>query len=130
MKTLTFIMTALILTLPLGALAKEGDTHDKVITIGDVYIPSGFDSSSDAFVVVNGWFPHSCYKLKNVDVRNLPGNVTEITTNVTVTEGLCLTVIIPFHKEVQLGKLAVGTHTLRFENGDGTYMEKQLTIEN
>jgi hypothetical protein len=31
---------------------------------------------------------------------------------------------------VQLGKLNVGEHKIQFMNGDGTYMEKQLTIEN
>ncbi|MGE3262759.1 MAG: hypothetical protein AB7K68_13335 [Bacteriovoracia bacterium] len=129
MNFFTLILAALSLTFMPGAFAKEGDTHEKTIAIGDVYIPSGFDSSSDAFVVVNGWFPHSCYKLKNVKVENVSDSLQEITTNATVTEGLCLTVIIPFHKEVQLGKLRAGTHTLRFMNGDGTYMEKQLTIE-
>ena len=32
--------------------------------------------------------------------------------------------------EVQLGKLSVGDHKIHFMNGDGTYMEKHLTIEN
>jgi hypothetical protein len=38
-------------------------------------------------------------------------------------------VLVPFNKEVKLGKLNAGKHTLKFLNGDGTYLEKTLTIE-
>lgn len=130
MKTLlalALIMTAIPFSRP--ALAADGDVHEKVIGVSDAYVPSGFDSGSDAFVVENGWFPNSCYKLKSVDVNHVGPALHEVTTKANVTEGLCLAVIIPFHKEVQLGKLAVGTHKVHFLNGDGTFMEKQIVIE-
>jgi len=111
------------------SFAKEGDVHERVVGVSDAYIPSGFDSSSESFVVVNGWFPHSCYKLKNVKVDHVGPALHEVTTIANVTEGLCLTVIIPWHKEVQLGKLAEGEHQIHFMNGDGTYMERRITIE-
>jgi hypothetical protein len=38
-------------------------------------------------------------------------------------------VLVPFTKEIHLGKLSVGTHAIRVLNGDGTYIEKQLNIE-
>jgi len=116
-------------TFSAAALAKDGDVREKVVGINDVYIPSGFDSRSDAFIVANGWFPHSCYKLKGAEVEHVGTALHQVTIKANVTEGLCLTVIIPFHKEVQLGKLAVGDHSIRMMNGDGTYMEKHLTIE-
>ena len=129
MKTL-FLIAALALTANFNqAFAKDGDVQDKIIPISDVYIPNGFDSGSDAFLVVNGWFPHSCYKLKDVDVKHVGSTLHQVTTVASVTEGLCLTVIVPFHREVQIGKLAVGTHQIQFMNGDGSYMEKQLVIE-
>ncbi|HEY8278784.1 MAG TPA: hypothetical protein VIH99_04130 [Bdellovibrionota bacterium] len=131
MKSLLIIAAAaMTFTFSAPASARDGDVHEKVIGISDVYVPSNFDSRSDAFVVVNGWFPHSCYKLKSVKVDHLGPTLHQVTTVANVTEGLCLTVIIPFHKEVQLGKLNVGEHKIQFMNGDGTYMEKQLTIEN
>lgn len=125
------IAAVLVLTLAnIGvSFAKEGDVHEKVVTVSDAYIPSNFDSRSDAFVVLNGWFPHSCYKIKEVKVDHVNENLHQITTTANVTEGMCLTVIVPFHKEVQIGKLAVGQHTLRFMNGDGSFMEKTFTIE-
>jgi hypothetical protein len=129
MKIFAVMMIAAVMTVATGASANEGDVHNKTVMVSDVYIPSGFDSSSDAFVVVNGFFPHSCYKMADVNVKNISPTVHEITATANVTEGLCLMVIVPYHKEVQLGKLVPGTHTLHFMNGDGTYMEKQLTIE-
>lgn len=129
MKIFSMMITAMLVLAP-AAFSKDGDVREKVVPINDVYIPSGFDSGSDAFVVVNGWFPHSCYKLKNVKVENVGPLLHQVTTSADVTEGLCLTVIIPFHKEVQLGKLSEGDHRIQFMNGDGTYMEKHLVIEN
>jgi len=112
------------------AMAADGDVHEKIVGVTDAYIPSSFDSTSDSFVVVNGWFPHSCYKLKGVEVANIGPFLHELTTKADVTEGLCLTVIIPWHREAHLGKLESGSHKLHFMNGDGTYMEKLLTIGN
>ncbi len=111
------------------AYAKNGESREKITPVSDVYVPNGFDSGSDAFVVVNGLFPNSCYSLKAVTVNHVGPTLHEVTTTANVTEGLCLAVIIPFHREVQLGKLAVAKHTLHFLNGDGTYLERQLTIE-
>lgn len=113
-----------------NAFAADGDVIERVIGVTDAYIPSGFDSGSAAFVVVNGMFPNSCYKLKDIEVKSVGPALQELTSKANVTQGLCLMVIIPWHREVQLGQLAVGTHKLHFMNGDGTYMEKQIVIEN
>lgn len=113
-----------------AAFAAEGDVREKIIGINDVYVPSGFDSSSEAFVVENGLFPNSCYKLKAVEVNHVSPTLHEVTTKANVTEGLCINVIIPYHREVQLGKLVPGTHKVKFLNGDGTYSERQIVIEN
>ncbi|MCO5143346.1 MAG: hypothetical protein M9962_09680 [Oligoflexia bacterium] len=128
MKTLLIMMSAFLIPV-FSSFAKEGDVHEKIVPVNDVYIPNGFDSGSDVFVVVNGWFPHSCYQLKEARVDHIGSSLHEVRTIANVTEGLCLTVIVPFHKEVQLGRLNIGEHKVRFMNGDGTYMEKSLTIE-
>lgn len=130
MKTFLIILSVLMIpAFSSVSSAKEGDVHETIVPVSDVYIPSGFDSGSDVFLVVNGWFPHSCYQLKDTRVDHIGTNLHEVRTVASVTEGLCLTVIVPFHKEVQLGKLSIGEHKIRFMNGDGTYMEKGLVIE-
>jgi hypothetical protein len=110
--------------------AADGDVHERVVGVSDAYVPSGFDSTSDAFVVANGWFQNSCYKLKSIEVAHVGPQLHEVTTKANVIEGMCLAVIIPWHREVQLGKLVVGTHQVHFLNGDGTYLEKQIVIGN
>lgn len=131
MKTvLALALIAMPFQFASSAFAADGDVREKVIGVTDAYVPSGFDSGSDAFVVANGWFPNSCYKLKGIEVNNVGPALHQVTTKANVTEGLCLAVIIPWHREVQLGKLVVGTHKVQFMNGDGTYMEKQIVIEN
>ena len=107
-----------------------GDTREQVVAINDAFIPSGFDSSSEAFAVVNGLFPNSCYRFRTAKVEHVGPALHEVRAYATVTEGLCLMVLVPYSKEVQLGKLSVGKHAIRFVSGDGTFWEKSLTIEN
>jgi hypothetical protein len=127
MKILSMMILAAAMSAS-EARAAEGDVHERIVNVSDAYIPSGFDTNAEAFVVVNGWFPHSCYKLKSVEVTHVGPFLHQITTKASVTEGLCLSVIIPWHREAPLGRLSAGDHKLQFMNGDGTYMEKQLTI--
>jgi hypothetical protein len=115
---------------PFAHADEQGKTREQMISINDAYIPSGFDSSSDAFVVVNGIFPNSCYRFSEAKVTHVGPALHEVRSYATVTEGLCLMVLVPFSKEVQLGKLSVGEHAIRFISGDGTYWDKNLTIEN
>lgn len=129
MKTLLMIF-ALAMT---GAITANADTpppaKDVTVNITDAYIPSGFDSGTDAFVVVSGLFPNSCYRMKDAEVLNRSTTIHEIRAKASVSQGMCLMVLVPFSKEVQLGKLERGTHSLRFVSGDGTYMERKLEIE-
>jgi hypothetical protein len=74
-------------------------------------------------------FPNSCYSWKPAQVTSPTPFVHEVKAQASVVQQMCLMVMIPFQKDVDLGTLASGTHTLRFVNGDGTYFEKSLTIE-
>jgi len=109
--------------------ASELPTKEMIVSINDVYIPGGFSSESDAYVVVNGTFPNSCYRSAGAKVEHITSNVHEIASVASVTQGMCLMVMVPWNKEVRLGQLDQGSHTLRFRNGDGTYFERTLEIE-
>lgn len=124
-----FLSLIAVSTLSMGAYADERESHETIVSVNDVYVPSGFDSSSESFVVVSGLFPSTCYKLKGATVSHIGPALHEVRTNAWVIDGTCLMVLVPFHKEVQLGKLSKGDHTLRFVNGDKTYMDKHLVIE-
>lgn len=130
MKTFARLALALVGAIIISQGAHAG-AEEREIQVGfsDAFIPSGFDSNSDTFVVASGLFPNGCYRWKESEVRHASTNVHEIRASATVSQGMCLMVLVPFTKEIHLGKLAVGAHAVRLMNGDGTYIEKQLNIE-
>ncbi len=105
------------------------DTRDVQIGISGVFVPGGFDSASDTYVVVSGVFQNGCYKWSRAETKNVDAYTHEIVSMASVSQGMCIMVLIPFQKEVRLGKLASGKHALKFLNGDGTYLEKNLLVE-
>lgn len=132
MKNLLKIVGGLaVVFMAFGQTATAGDLTEREVQIGvnDVYVPSGFDINSDVYVVANGIFPNGCYKWKRADVAHTDAYTHEIKSIASVSQGMCLMVLVPFTKEIKLGKFAAGKHTLRFENGDGTYSEKLMVVE-
>ena len=111
--------------------ASEGQQPPREVVIGlnDVYVPAGFDSEADAYVIVNGILPNGCYRWSGVEVKNDGQFNHEVKSKALVSQGMCIMVLIPFTKEVRLGKLASGEHKLKFVNGDGTWIEKTLKVE-
>lgn len=130
MKKLVFATLAtLFVTLPAMAAPQTPAPKDVQIGINSVYVPGGFDSSSDVYVILHGIFPNGCYQSVRAEVANTDAFNHEVRTIASVNQGMCMMVLIPFQKEVRLGKFAVGEHTLRFQNGDGTFVEKKIAIE-
>jgi hypothetical protein len=112
-----------------GALAEGSGTREVQIGFSDAYVPGGFDTSSDAYVVVNGLFPNGCYKFKEAKVVNETANLHKISATAEVSQGMCLMVLVPFNREVRLGKLQEGRHIIRVMNGDGTFIEKTFSVQ-
>lgn len=134
MKSLSriFVLVCVVSCSFVGAAYSAGAvpaSQDLIISINDAFIPSGFDTGSDAFVVISGLMPNGCYHYKGSTVKNVSTTVHEVTATATVSSGMCPMVILPYSRDVQLGKLVSGDHTVRFLNGDGTYWEKHLTVE-
>ncbi len=123
------IFSSVIFAASLGHGEKrELPTKDVVVDLNDVFVPGGFSSDADAYVVVNGLFPNGCYRWKGAEVEH-EGTVHKIKPVASVTQGLCIRVLVPFTKEVKLGRLAPGKHTLRFVDSAGNYLEKEMEIE-
>jgi len=136
MKSLLIATTIAALTLALNATADQNPTpvpapaqREVIVSVADAYVPGGFDSTSDVFVVVNGIFPNGCYKWARADVSHPTQYVHEVRSVASVSQGMCLMVLVPFTKEVHVGQIGAGDHKIRMVNGDGTYLEKDLNIE-
>ncbi len=129
-QVLKMAVAGLAMTVGFAVHAAEGpEQKDIQIGISEVFVPGGFDSTSDVFVVASGIFPNGCYRWKNADVKNVDAYTHEVRATATVVQGMCLMVLVPFSKEIRMGKFVAGKHALRFLNGDGTYLEKTLNIE-
>lgn len=129
MKKLVFL--AVVSLLGAGAFASDAPAEkDVVVNINDVFVPPGFDSNSNIVVVASGIFPNSCYKWKEARVtHDKAKNLHEVRSTAAVSQGMCLMVLVPFQKDIDLGVLGRGDHTVRFMSGDGTYLEKSIKIE-
>ncbi|MFN7905882.1 MAG: hypothetical protein ACK5P5_11935 [Pseudobdellovibrionaceae bacterium] len=110
-------------------MMRDYDFEEAILDLSDVYIPNGFDQDSDAFVVVSGVYPNGCYRWKDAEIEHKGEFVHNVTSRAQVSQGMCIMVLVPFTKEIRIGKLSSGKHTLRFLSGDGTYFEKTLKVE-
>ncbi|MGZ3796142.1 MAG: hypothetical protein ACXVB1_07255 [Pseudobdellovibrionaceae bacterium] len=128
MKNFKLLLLGSLLVISASAQAAVTEI-ERQIGISDVYVPGGFDSNSSAYVVANGVFPNSCYRWSRSEVRHVDAFHHEVKSIASVSQGMCLMVMVPFTKEISLGKFESGKHTLRFLNGDGTYLEKTMSIE-
>jgi hypothetical protein len=126
-----FVFLSACLLIGANVLASKAvpEVREVVVAIGDAFVPGGFDSHSDTYVVVSGIFPNGCYQWKGAEVKHLDPLNHEIRSMATVSQGMCMMVLIPFTQEVRLGELQSGTHQLRFISGDGTYLQKTMVIE-
>lgn len=129
MKGLYVSLSALLVIWGLNAKADMAPQKEVVVGISGAYVPSGFDSTSDTYVVVNGVFQNGCYRWKRADITSPSTFQHEVRSVASVSQGMCLTVLVPFQKEVRLGRMPSGQHTIRFVNGDGTYLDKTMVVE-
>ena len=111
------------------ASASQVPTKDVIVSVNGVFVPGGFSSESDAYVVLNGMFPNTCYSWDRAEVKNTTTKQHEIAAIAKVTQGTCLMMLVPWTKDVRLGKLERGHHMLRIHTGNGNYFERALEIE-
>jgi hypothetical protein len=124
------IVGAMAQWVSISALSNDADSIEVITGISQAIVPGGFDGESEVFTVVSGTFPNTCYEWSRADIRHgREVSVTEIRAIANVKQGLCLMLMQPYSKEIEVGVLGRGKHTLRFVSGDGTYFEKHIELE-
>src|SRR3989344_3593533 len=89
-----------------NVIADRPATREVTIAVHDVFVPEVIDRNSDAKVVVSGMFPNSCYRWSRAEVGNRDQMFHEIQAKAIVTiNTMCLMVLVPYTKEVNLGRL-------------------------
>jgi hypothetical protein len=128
-KKIKILIATLIALISMTAYAEEVVINQVGVGIMDVYVPSSLKADADAYVVVNGLFPNTCYSLNRVEVSHTSQFAHQIRTVADVRSGICYRVLVPFNQEVQLGKLKAGNHALIFVADDGTSFEKTIVLK-
>lgn len=111
------------------ALAETITVKEVAVSVMDAYIPSDITISKEAYVVVNGLFPNSCYTLAGAEVKHLDDFNHQVRTIAKVRSGICLRVLVPYNKEISLGLLQAGEHKIKFAADDDTYFEKAMIVK-
>lgn len=123
-------VAALLVSQSLISLASADPVTKQVgLSVHDVLVPEKVEYNNDAKIVVSGMFPNSCYRWSHAEVTDVNALNHHIRGIATVTQTMCLMVLVPFTKEINLGKLQRGEHTLRVINGDDTFFERTLLVE-
>ena len=126
------IATASLLALVCGfnTHADQPITKEVVIAINDAFVPEVVDQNSDAKIVLIGMLGNSCYRWSKAEVTDTEPLVHQVRATATVTlNAMCLMVLVPYNKEVNLGRLTPGEHTLRFVSADDTFFERKMTVK-
>lgn len=127
MKFLVFLAAVVMGTPMMGSAAVEGRQaveKEVYVHFNDVYIQRdrGFVEPNE--LLVTGMFPNGCYKWLGAEVKHLDDYTHEVRGTAKVVQGNCIMMMVPFTKEVDVGLLKEGTHTVRVVNNDGTTFEK------
>jgi hypothetical protein len=83
--------------------------HTEQVTADRLFVPTGFDDNDHTQVVLDGFFPNSCYQIDEVEVIVHPDeNMVHLTPKARVMDGICLNVIVPFTYVAEIGVLPQG----------------------
>ena len=128
MSRLLIASMSLLFISAVGASASASILPGKVeATFNKVYVPGGFDSNDNVQIVGEGMFKNTCYRHAETTVRVEEASHTIYLGPVAYEyAGLCLQVILPFERVVDVGILTPGTW--KIVQGDGTQKLGEVSI--
>ena len=92
----------------------------KPVSASELYVPIGFDDNdTNVQVVFEGIFPNSCYLRAEPKVE-ISGKKIKIQPQAYVRSGPCLTVLIPYQQEINLGMLEGGDYEVQISKAGQT----------
>lgn len=97
---------------------------------GNVYLPVGFDDNDNTQLVIDGFFPNSCYRLAqyNVDVNSEQKKVTIYNQVYYYSGSPCLMVLVPYSRVINVGILSEGTYEVQFVNDKAQPVSKATLV--
>ena len=129
MSSINILFATLLIASVTGFAAEpklvEKETY---VSFSDFYIQKSRGVIEPHELLVSGVFPNGCYQWVKAEVNHPDQYTHEVRGVANVAQSICIMVLVPFTKEVDLGVLKQGTHTVRVMNGDGTVIEKQFDL--
>jgi hypothetical protein len=89
-----------------------------------VFVPVGFDNNDNVQIIATGEFVHTCYR--QAETKFTVDETKKVITLEPVAylyDGLCLQVVLPFERVINLGVLSTGTYTI-MQKADSKVMGK------
>lgn len=111
MKSILILLTA---CLSYSGFAMAAENPVKVpATFKRIYVPEGFDDNDNVQFVGEGVFSSSCYRYSDTVVSvNHTDKIINITTSAYKYNGMCMQLVLPFDRVVDVGILKQGTYTI------------------
>ncbi len=99
-------------------------------SVTSVFVPGGFGTESDIYVIARGVFPNGCYSWSHGELEHLNefSHVVKPIANVIVGS-YCTMALVPFEVEISLGRFAAGRHDVQFKNADGSVIQSVVDVE-
>lgn len=130
MFTKSIILITTIINFNAMAVGFPLSEKEILFYVSDTIVPSKVKAHEEVKAVVSGFMPNSCYSYSRSKVeKDEKGKEISISTFAIVRPGTCLSVIVPFTKEVKLGTLEYGEYKVKFLGPDETSTEKTMIVE-
>jgi hypothetical protein len=102
-----------LMLLAAASIQARADTFPKVVGVQfhTGYVPVGFDTNDNSQLVAEGMFPNTCYKPVGTKVSVDHNNKTiRVYARAYKYKGVCLQMVVPFNREIDVGLLKAGTY--------------------
>ncbi len=108
------------------ALAEQGPSKIKV-NFGKIYVAQGFDSNDRVQIVGEGIYNNGCYRNAETKVRiDHDQRLITLSPFAYKYDGLCIQVLLPFDRVVDIGILKSGTYRVKQE-GQSSFLGDVVT---
>lgn len=86
------------------------------VNASSVYVPSGFDHNDNVQIVIEGYFPNTCYKSGPSHI-SFSKNKISIRPQAYYYEGACLQILVHYEQVINLGPLESGNYEVSVGRG-------------
>ncbi len=117
MKNLKLLTAMIILLGAVGVSAQDLEPKEFKHNIRSAYVPAGFDSNDKTQFVIAGDMPSTCYRVGPLSVKvNKDTKVIQVKQRLYKYNTICLYMLVPFHKIVDVGILPSGEYSVVSED--------------